>query len=112
LRAIALITLLLQPVEDLPDLLIVDEPELGLHPAAMNIVAELLQKASHHCQVIVATQSSALLDMFEPDDVIVVDRVDRQSIFRRLDPVSLQDWLEEYTLGQLWEKNVLGGGPF
>ena len=112
LRAISLITLLLQPVQDLPDLLIVDEPELGLHPAAKNIVAELLQKASHHCQVIVATQSSALLDMFEPDDVIVVDRVDRQSTFQRLDPVSLQEWLEEYTLGQLWEKNVLGGGPF
>jgi len=50
--------------------------------------------------------------MFEPDDVIVVDRVDRESTFQRLDPVSLQEWLEEYTLGQLWEKNVLGGGPF
>ena len=77
-----------------------------------NIVAELLKKASHHCQVIVATQSSALLDAFEPDDVIVVDRVDRQSTFRRLDAVSLEEWLKEYTLGQLWEKNVLGGGPF
>ena len=112
LRAISLITLLLQPVQDLPNLIIVDEPELGLHPVAQNIVADLLKKASHHCQVIVATQSSALVDAFEPDDVIVVDRVDRQSTFRRLDAMSLEEWLKEYTLGQLWEKNVLGGGPF
>ena len=112
LRAISLITLLLQPVQDLPDLIIVDEPELGLHPVAKNIVAGLLKKASHHCQVIVATQSSALLDAFDPDDVVVVDRVDRQSTFRRLDAVSLEEWLKEYTLGELWEKNVLGGGPF
>ena len=112
LRALSLITLLLQPVQDLPDLIIVDEPELGLHPVAKNIVAGLLKKASHHCQVIVATQSSALVDAFDPDDVIVVDRVDRQSTFRRLDAISLQEWLKEYTLGQLWEKNVFGGGPF
>ncbi len=112
LRALSLITLLLQPVEDLPDLIIVDEPELGLHPVAKHIVAGLLKKASYHCQVIVATQSSSLVDAFEPDDVIVVDRVDRQSTFRRLDAESLQEWLKEYTLGQLWEKNVFGGGPF
>ena len=112
LRAMSLITLLQQPVHDLPNLLIVDEPELGLHPVAKTIVAGLLKKASHHCQVIVATQSSALLDAFDPDEVIVVDWVDRQSMFRRLDAGSLQEWLKEYTLGQLWEKNVFGGGPF
>ncbi len=112
LRAISLVTLLQQPVDDLPSVIIVDEPELGLHPAAKTVLAGLLRKASAHCQVIVATQSAALLDGFDPEDVIVVDRDDRESTFRRLDEAALQEWLEEYSLGQLWEKNVLGGGPF
>ena len=74
LRAMALITLLQQPVDDLPDLMVVDEPELGLHPAAMTIVAGLFKKASHHSQVVVATQSAAMLDAFDPQDVVVVER--------------------------------------
>lgn len=112
LRAISLVTLFQQPVDDLPSVIVVDEPELGLHPAAKTILAGLIRKASSHCQVIVATQSAALLDGFGPEDVIVVDRDDRESSFRRLDEAALQEWLEEYSLGQLWEKNVLGGGPF
>ena len=112
LRAIALVTLLLQPVDDLSDVILVDEPELGLHPAAKTLVAGLLKKASHHCQIVVATQSAALLDAFEPDDVIVVERDDMVSRFKRLDPVQLKAWLENYSLGELWEKNVIGGGPF
>jgi len=112
IRAIALITLLLQPWEDLPPLLIVDEPELGLHPSAIHVVAALLKQASLHCQVIVATQSPTLLDEFEPKDVIVVDREDGKSTFTRQNPEKLQAWLEEYTLGELWQKNSIGGGPF
>ncbi len=112
LRAMALATLLQQPVDALPGLIIVDEPELGLHPAAKTIIAGLFKKASHHCQVIVATQSAALLDAFDAQDVITVERDAKASIFRRLDEASLNEWLEEYSLGQLWEKNVLGGGPF
>ncbi len=112
LRAISLVTLLLQPIEQLPNLIVVDEPELGLHPAAKTIIAGLLKKASHHCQILVATQSAALLDAFDPEDVIVVERDARESVFRRLDAVALDEWLDEYTVGELWEKNVLGGGPF
>ena len=112
LRFVALITLLSHPAEDLPMLLVVDEPELGLHPAALTILAGSLQVAAQHCQVLVATQSAALVDMFEPEDILVVNREGNSSVFRRLDPAALADWLKAYTLGELWEKNVFGGGPF
>jgi predicted ATPase len=111
LRAIALITLLLQPEEDLPDLLIVDEPELGLHPYTLTIVAGLIRAASVKTQVIVTTQSTAFLDKFGLDEIIVVDSEQGASQFRRLNPEELKDWLEEYSVGELWEKNVIGGGP-
>lgn len=111
LRAICLATLLLQPKDDQPNLIVVDEPELGLHPYALNIVADLFQKAAKHKQVLISTQSSAFLDQFEPEDVIVVDRGERGSTFTRLDPEALEAWLEEYSLGEIWEKNVVGGGP-
>jgi predicted ATPase len=111
LRTIFLVSLLLQPEEELPPLIIVDEPELGLHPYAVNIIASLLKKASHHAQVLVSTQSSSFLDNFEPFDVIVADRGEMGSVFTRLDAASLESWLEEYSLGEVWEKNVIGGGP-
>jgi len=111
LRAMALVTLLLQPEEDLPTLLVIDEPELGLHPYALAIVAGLAQAAACHCQVILATQSVAFLEHFDPEDIVVVDRQERATTFRRLSSEGLDDWLEDYTLGELWEKNVLGGGP-
>jgi predicted ATPase len=112
LRAMALIALLLQPEEKLPTLLVIDEPELGLHPSAVEIIASLLKRASHHCQVIVATQSTTLLDHFEPQDVLVVQRRGQESQFERLDGDKLREWLDEYLLSELWEKNVIGGGPF
>jgi predicted ATPase len=111
LRAMALCTLLLQPTEDLPDLLILDEPELGLHPLAIAIIAGLVRAASVYVQIIVTTQSIEFLDQFEASEVIVVDSADGASQFRRLDPASLKDWLEEYSVGELWRKNVIGGGP-
>jgi predicted ATPase len=111
LRTLALLALLLQPRAALPDLLILDEPELGLHPYAINVVAGLLKSAAIHKQLIVATQSMTLIDYFDPEDIIVVERPDRESEFRRLDREQLQEWLQEYSLGELWEKNVLGGRP-
>ncbi|MCD4728069.1 MAG: AAA family ATPase, partial [Pirellulales bacterium] len=111
LRAICLVTLLLQPEDELPSLIIVDEPELGLHPYALNVIASLFQKASHHAQVLVSTQSSAFLDNFTPEDIVVVGRDDKESTFRRLDSDELKTWLEEYSLGEIWEKNVIQGGP-
>jgi len=112
LRAIALFTLLLQPEEDLPELIVLDEPELGLHPSALAVLADLLKSAARHSQLLIATQSAALIDHFEADDVVTVNLRDGGSTFERLDPKGLKDWLEEYALSELWERNVIGGGPY
>lgn len=109
LRFICLVTLLLQP--DRPSLILLDEPELGLHPAAIVHIAELLRMASKTTQILVTTQSVTLLDQFAPGDILVAERQGEESSFRRLDEASLAGWLEDYTLGQLWLKNVLGGRP-
>jgi len=111
LRAIALVTLLLQPVAELPSLLVIDEPELGLHPYALDAITGLLRAASLHCQIVVATQSPRLVDLCEPEDVVVVEREGGESTFVREGAERLKEWLEEYSLGELWEKNVIGGGP-
>lgn len=111
LRAMALITLFLQPKEDLPDLLIVDEPELGLHPHAVAIVAGLIRAAAVNTQILVTTQSPAFLDQFSAGEILVAEAVQGASTFRRLEPDQLKDWLEEYSIGELWQKNVIGGGP-
>ena len=111
LRFIALTTLLLQPASLRPSLVLLDEPELGLHPYALTLLASLLKQASVESQIIVATQSPILLDHFEPEDVLVAERVDGATQIRRLDGETLKAWLEDYSLGQLWEKNELGGRP-
>ena len=112
LRTIALVTLLLQPDETLPDLLILDEPELGLHPYAINIIGGLIRAASQKTQVIVATQSTAFVDCFELGDIVVVDREGREALFRRQEVSdALKAWLKEYSLSELWQKNVIGGRP-
>jgi len=111
LRVMALVALLLQPERDLPDVLILDEPELGLHPYAINVVGGLIRSISTQIQVIVATQSMPLIDCFEPKDVVVVERKGRESGFRRLDEKALKEWLDDYSLSELWEKNVFGGRP-
>lgn len=111
LRAMCLVTLLMQPEDELPDLIIVDEPELGLHPYALNLIASLFKKASHNCQVLISTQSSSFLDSFDPEDVVVVSRQGSESQFTRPDAKQLEKWLEDYSLGEIWEKNVIGGGP-
>ena len=111
LRFMSLATLLLQPANRLPSTILLDEPELGLHPYAITILASLLQKAAEQTQVIVSTQSVTLVNHFTPEDIIVVDSVDGQSTFRRLAEGNIATWLDEYGLGDLWEKNVLGGRP-
>jgi predicted ATPase len=105
LRFICLATALLQP--DPPPTIVIDEPELGLHPHALEVLAGLLQKASQRTQVIVSTQSAPLLSQFEPEDVITVCRKDGASVFGRLDRKDLADWMKDYTLGELWQKNVV-----
>jgi predicted ATPase len=111
LRLMALIALLLQPERDLPDVLLLDEPELGLHPYAIEVLAGLILGASKHVQVLVATQSVSLIDRFEPGDIVVVDRKSRESTFTRQSAQELSEWREKYSLSELWEKNVLGGRP-
>ena len=111
LRFIALTTLFLQPVELRPSVILVDEPELGLHPYAIELLASLIKQASKETQVIAATQSSLLLDQFDPEDVLVADRVDGATTIKRLEPEPLAEWLKEYSLGQLWEKGELAGRP-
>ena len=112
LRFICLATLLLQPTNLQPATIIIDEPELGLHPFAITIFAELVQKAAVNKQIILATQSVELLDNFDVEDVIVVDNGENGSEFKRLDDENLKLWLEnDYTLGELWNKNIFGGRP-
>lgn len=111
LRFIALATLLLQPESLRPSFILLDEPELGLHPYAITLLASLLKQASNTSQIVVATQSPLLLDHFKPEDVLVADRVEGATQLRRLDSNRLATWLEDYSLGQLWEKNEIGGRP-
>lgn len=109
LRFIALATALLQP--EPPSTIVIDEPELGLHPYALGLLTSLLNEASERMQVIVATQSPALVDDLEPEDVIIAGRREGQTVFDRLERASLEAWLEEYSLGELWQKNVIDAGP-
>ena len=111
LRFIALATVLLQPVSLRPSVILLDEPELGLHPSAVTILAALVKQVSVETQVVISTQSSLLLDHFRPEDVLVADRVQGATTLRRLDAGRLERWLEDYSLGQLWRKNELGGRP-
>jgi predicted ATPase len=107
LRFIALATLFLQP--NLPKTIIIDEPELGLHPFAIAKLAGMIKKASVHSQIIIATQSVNLVNEFSADDIIVANREDNQTVFKRQSEESLKTWLEDYSIGELWEKNVIGG---
>jgi predicted ATPase len=109
LRFICLATLLLQP--DVPGLVLLDEPELGLHPAAIQVLADLLKQASTRTQLLVSTQSVTLVNHLEPECVWVADRRDGATEFRHLARQDLTEWVGAYALGELWEKNVLGGRP-
>ncbi|GAB3707939.1 AAA family ATPase [Spirosoma flavus] len=109
IRFIALCTLLAQP--DPPKTIIIDEPELGLHPYAISVLASLVKSVRQPTQVILSTQSVNLVNEFDPEDVIIVENQENESIFKRLEKATLTDWLAEYTLSELWNKNVLGGNP-
>jgi len=113
LRFICLATLLLQPSDTLPSVIILDEPELGLHPSAIALLAGMARTASKHCQVIMATQSPRLIDEFEANNIVIVEREYSKdySEYKVLSEDKLEEWLERYSLSELWEKNVLGGQP-
>ncbi len=109
IRFICLVTALLQP--DPPSTIIIDEPELGLHPYAITLLASLLRSASKRMQVIVSTQSVPLVNEFSIVDLVVVEREEGATVFRRPREKEFKTWLEEYSVGELWEKNLLGGRP-
>ena len=109
LRFLSLVTLLLQP--EAPPVIIIDEPELGLHPFAINKLAGLIKMASSRTQIIISTQSTELVDNFDPEDIVTIDRKDNQSIFKRLARTELCEWINDYTISELWNKNVVGGRP-
>ena len=109
IRFMCLVTALLQPKP--PSTIIIDEPELGLHPHAITLLGGLLRSASTRMQVIVSTQSVPLLNEFSIDDLIVVEREEEVSVFKRLDEDEFSSWLDNYSVGELWEKNILGGRP-
>lgn len=109
IRFIALTVLFLQP--DLPDTIIIDEPELGLHPAAIAKLGGMIKSVSlKGCQVIIATQSTDLISHFSPDSIITVDQINGCSRFYRLNPEELQEWLEDYTIDDLWKRNIITTG--
>jgi len=109
IRFICLATALLQP--DQPSTIIIDEPELGLHPYAIEVLAELVKSTAEKTQVVLSTQSPPLVDCFEPESVVVVSRDQGASTFSRLASADHSEWLEDYALGELWRKNVIAGGP-
>ncbi|MBO1348044.1 MAG: AAA family ATPase [Hormoscilla sp. GUM202] len=111
LRFICLATLLLQPAQERPSPIILDEPELGLHPYAITMLASMVKAAATETQIIISTQSPLLLDHFEPEDILVTELEDGATTLTRLQSSELKSWLEDYSLGQLWEKNQFGGRP-
>ncbi|MBI2570963.1 MAG: AAA family ATPase [Candidatus Schekmanbacteria bacterium] len=111
LRALALIAALGQPEGGMPIVSCIDEPELGLHPAALEILCGLISSVSTRRQVIVSTQSPVVLDHFEPEQVVVAERHDSATHLKRLSSERLASWLEDYALSEVYEKNVIGGRP-
>lgn len=113
IRFIALATLLLQPKKTMPNVIIIDEPELGLHPFAIAQLAEMIKEAAVNTQVVIATQSPGLVDEFEASQITIIERDEESesTVAKRLNEEELADWLENYSLSELWDKNVLGGRP-
>lgn len=113
IRFIALATLLLQPKKTMPNVIIIDEPELGLHPFAITQLAEMIKEASINTQVIIATQSPGLVDEFDANQIAIIERDEKNesTTANKLNKEELSEWLDNYSLSELWDKNVLGGRP-
>lgn len=111
LRFVALTTLLLQPADMLPWVIVIDEPELGLHPEAIGLLAAMVNEAAIHSQVVLATQSPTLVDHFDLAQLRPIAHTKGRSTFLDLDVKGLRSWLDDYSLGEMWQKNLLRGGP-
>lgn len=110
-RFVCLATLLLQPADRRPRTVILDEPELGLHPAALCVLADIIRSVSEETQVICSTQSVVFANFFSPEDFVVTELKDGVSVFRRLEREQVERWLDEYGMGDIWSKNLVGGRP-
>ncbi len=111
LRFMCLATLLLQPKEMMPPFILIDEPELGLHPFAITLLSEMLKGASINSQILITTQSVMLLDQVDLSDIRIVDRTSGSTKIVVPNEEELKEWLEDYSVGELWQKNLLGGLP-
>ena len=111
LRFICLATVLLQPEAFMPATILIDEPELGLHPFAIKVLGGMMKSTALKHQIIVSTQSVELVNEFDIDNLIVVDKKDGESTFNRPNAEALSEWLNDYSLGEMWKKNLLGGRP-
>ena len=111
LRFFALVTLLNLPAEMLPNVILLDEPELGLHPKAVDLIGGMIKSLAVERQIIVATQSPLLVDSFSLEELAVLDLKDGRTQIRRLSTKEYIRWLDDYTTGDLWRKNLLGGRP-
>lgn len=113
LRFLALVTLMLLPRQMLPEVVVLDEPEIGLHPKALLLLHGVIEVASENCQIILSTQSSTFVNLFAAEEIIVVERdvVEGCSVAKRLDVAGLQTWLDEFSIAEIWEKNLFGGNP-
>ncbi len=113
IRFIALATLLLQPEKTMPNVIVIDEPELGLHPYAIDLLIDLVKEASLHSQIILATQSTSLIDGFDINNITIIEQDEdgHSTVARQLDSTHFSEWLRNYTISELWNKNVFGGRP-
>ncbi|MBW4468027.1 MAG: AAA family ATPase [Pegethrix bostrychoides GSE-TBD4-15B] len=109
LRYLCLLTILCHPTP--PPLICLEEPELGLHPDVIPTIAELLIEASQRTQLVVTTHSDALISALSevPEAILVCERTQTGSHLRRLEREPLKEWLDNYTLGDLWRMGELGG---
>lgn len=111
LRYLCLLVILCHP--EPPPVVCLEEPELGLHPDVIPLVAQMLVEASTRTQLFVTTQSDALIDALSdhPEAVVVCDWGDQGTELRRLEPEQMKEWLERYRLGELWQMGEIGGNP-
>ena len=111
LRFFALATLLNLTGKMLPSVLVLDVPELGLHPKAIALVGDMIRSLAERRQIFLATQSPLLVDAFELGEVFVFEMQDGRTEVTRPDSLQLKTWRDEFSVGELWQKNLLGGRP-
>jgi len=111
LRYMFLLAILLDRTSLPPPLIVIEEPELGLHPDVLPSLGRLLKEASKRTQLVVTTHSQLLVDVLGncPEDIVVCEKHEGDTTMTRLDSNDLEEWLKSYSLGDLWSKGAIGG---